>query len=296
MSIYDESVYNIFYYFFLVLYILSSKGSIDMKYLFFTGSRGSYSNLLRAEVEEGLKRYSNQSILTEEDIKHLPLPVQKYIRYTGAVGKEKLHNFRAVFKGGIKPNPDSDFLDFSSTQYNFIDQPTRAFYIKSKMYGVPFDGLHLYKGSSATMQIKVASLFQVADAKGPEMNKGETVTMFNDMCFLGPASLIDKNIKWETVDSLTVKAKFTNTENTITALLYFNDKGELIKFSSDDRYESADGKVYKNYTWTTPIKNYKEFNGRKVATYGEAIWHKPSGEFCYGKFNLAEIEYNCRGF
>ena len=256
----------------------------------------SYMNIFKAEVEKGLKRFSTEALLTEEDIKHLPIPVQKYLIYTGSLGKEKLQNFKAVCTGGIKPKPESDFLDFKSVQYNFFDEPTRAFYIESKMYGLPFDGLHLYVGPIATMQIKIASLFQIVDAKGPEMNKGETVTMFNDMCFVAPASLISKNIEWETIDSLTVKARFTNQGNTINAILYFNEKGELINFSSNDRYESADGKVYNNYEWTTPIKNYKDFNGRKSASYGEAIWHKPDGEFCYGKFNIINIEYNCREY
>lgn len=256
----------------------------------------SYQNLFKAEVVKGLERFSTPSILNEEEIKHLPLAVQKYLRYSGAIGKEKPQNIKAVFKGEIKTNPDSDFLDFNSIQYNFFDQPTRAFFIKSKLFLLPFEGLHLYVGPNATMQIKVASLFQVVDAKGPEMNKGETVTMFNDMCLMAPASLIDKNIEWETIDSLTVKAKFTNEGNSITATLYFNEKDELVNFVSDDRYESADGKVYKNFRWSTPISNYKDFNGRKVATYGEAIWEKPSGKFIYGKFNLVEIEYNNREF
>jgi hypothetical protein len=256
----------------------------------------SYKNVFKFEVGKGLKRSSANVILKEEEISCLPSPVQKYIIYSGAIGKEKLQNFRAVFQGGIKPSAGSNFLDFHSVQYNFFDNPTRAFYIKSKMYGIPFDGLHLYSGQNATMQIKIASLFQVADAKGIKMNKSETVTMFNDMCFFAPASLIDKNIEWETIDSLKVKAKFTNQGNTIAAILFFNNKGELINFSSFDRYETADGKIYNNYEWTTPVKNYKENNGRKTASYGEAIWHKPEGEFCYGKFNLLEIEYNCKEF
>jgi hypothetical protein len=253
----------------------------------------SYKNLFKTEVEKGLKQYSKQDILTIDDIKYLPLPVQKYIIYTGSLGKEKVQNIRVACNGEIKPKPESGFLNFNSIQYNFFNTPTRAFYIKSKMYGLPFDGLHLYVGPNATMQIKIASLFQVVDAKGPEMNKGETVTMFNDMCFFAPASLINKNIEWETIDSFHVRARYTNAGNTISAILFFNEKGELINFSSNDRYESSDGKVYKNYEWTTPIKDYKEFHGRKLASYGEAIWHEPEGEFCYGKFHIIDVEYNC---
>lgn len=254
---------------------------------------GSYKNRFKATVEEGLQRTEKQAILTQDDIDHLPEPVQKYLIYCNALGKEKVQNFRVVFDGLFKPNTDSDFTEFQAVQYNFYDQPTRAFYMKLKMFGLPLEGLHIYSGPSATMQIKIASLFEVVNARGPEMNKGETVTMFNDMCFLAPPTLIDKNIAWKTIDSLTVEAQFTNQNNTITAILYFNEKGELVDFASDDRYASADGKTYQQYKWTTPISDYKEFNDRRIASYGEAIWHKPDGPYCYGKFNVKDIQYNC---
>ena len=252
----------------------------------------SFNNVYSSEVNNGLTNYKSPSILTKEDLQHLPLPVQKYIIYSGAVGQEKIVNFKAVFKGQIKPKPNSEFLDFAAEQFNFYGQPTRLFYIKSKMFGLPFEGLHIYKNANATMKIKVASLFNIANAKGAKMNKSETVTFFNDMCFLAPATLIDKNIEWEQIDTLTTKAKFTLGNNTISAVLYFNEKGQLINFTSKDRYESADGRIYRSYEWKTPLSNYKNFNGRRIASYGEAYWVKPKGDFCYGKFNLLDIKYN----
>jgi hypothetical protein len=144
------------------------------------------------------------------------------------------------------------------------------------------------------MKIKIASLFEVVNAKGEKMNQGETVTVFNDMCLMAPAALIDADVEWQTIDSLTVKATYKNGAITITATLYFNETGELINFVSNDRFMSADGKTYKNFPWSTPARDYKDFGGRKVPGYGEAIWHMPEGEYCYGKFNLQMVEYNCR--
>ncbi|MBM4171488.1 MAG: hypothetical protein FJ214_06435 [Ignavibacteria bacterium] len=87
----------------------------------------SYKNIFKAEAIIGLNRYTQQPILTEQDLAHLPIQVQKYIIYCGALRKEKIHNFKAVFVGGIKPKPNSDFLEFKSIQYNFYDEPTRDF-------------------------------------------------------------------------------------------------------------------------------------------------------------------------
>jgi hypothetical protein len=253
----------------------------------------SFQNVYKTEVQKRLKAITDIPVVSEEDINHLPDPVKKYLHYVGAIGKPRVHNCRVVFKGSMKRTKDSKWMDISSRQYNFFADPARFFYIESALYGIPFDGLHAYAGNSATMQIKVASLFQVANARGEKMNQGENVTMFNDMCFMAPATLIDKNIQWETIDSLTVKARFTNNNITISALLYFNEKGELTNFVSDDRFYCEDGKNYYSYQWSTPVKEYKDLDGRKVPASAEAVWHMPGEDFCYARFYTQEVEYNC---
>lgn len=253
----------------------------------------SFANLYKAEVRKGLANMADMPVVREEEIAHLPAPVQKYLRTAGVIGKPHVRNMRVRCTGQIRPKVDGGWLDFESQQYNFFDNPARLFFIESSMYGLPFDGLHSYVGPTAIMQIKVAAMLLVVDAKGPEMNQGETVTMFNDMCIMAPATLINGKIQWEPVDSLTAKATFTNEGNTISAILYFNESGELVNFTSDDRYLSEDGNVYKKFRWSTPMKNYKELGGIKIASYGEASWQTPDGEFVYGKFNIQDVEYNC---
>lgn len=256
----------------------------------------SFQNRYKTEVQQRLKQTPVVTPVTPADIQHLPIIVQKYLEFSGAIGKPKVYNFRAVFQGSMQQSAEGRWLDITSRQYNFFGDRARLFYIQSSLYGIPFDGLHAYIGNQATMQIKIASLFQVADAKGEKMNQGETVTMFNDMCFLAPATLIDTTIHWQAIDSLQVKAQFTNQGNTITALLTFDENGQLLDFISGDRFRSPDGITYEQFPWSTPVKNYKQFEGRMVPTYAEAIWHTPQGESCYAKFSLQEIEYNCRDF
>jgi hypothetical protein len=110
---------------------------------------------------------------------------------------------------------------------------------------------------------------------------------------MAPAALIDKRIEWTSIDSLSAKATFTNGVNKITAILYFNEQGQLINFTSDDRYAIGD---MKQYRFSTPVKNYKLIDGRNVPTYGETIWHYPDGEFVYGKFTLKSVGYNVAEF
>lgn len=252
--------------------------------------------LYKKEVRAAFARISDikPEIITESDLEHLPPAVKKYLHYVGVVGKEKVMNVKIKFEGKIRSNPDDGWMTLTSEQYNFYDKPTRIFYIKARKMGIPAVGIHLYKNEKAIMRIKLAGLFTIVDARGPEMDQGETVTVFNDMCFMAPATLIDKNIQWEINDPLTIFAKFTNGKNSIGATLFFNEKGELINFISNDRFETADGKTYKNYPWSTPVKEYKNFKGIKVATSALTIYHRPDTDFCYGEFRVVGIEYNCK--
>ena len=241
-------------------------------------------------------RIIKSETLTEEDIQHLPSIVQRYLRYTGSIGKEKILNFRAEFTGGIRSKSSEDFMPLKSVQYNFTDNPTRLFYIVAKKKGIPAKGIHLYIDQKAIMLVKILGLFTVVDAKGKEMNQGETVTLFNDMCFMAPGTLIDRNIEWEQIDAITVNAKFTNGNISIGATLYFNDEGELVNFLSNDRFETTDGKTYKNYPWLTPVTGYTSVNGYRLPSGAKLIYEHPDEDMCYGEFTLKSIEYNCKGF
>jgi len=236
--------------------------------------------------------FSNKDLLTEVDLASLPTPIQKYIRYTGAVNKPKVKNMKIAFDGEMREK-GKDFFKFTSVQYNFFDDPTRLFFMKATMFAAPVLAYHRYQNATATMQVKLLALFNVVNVKGIEMNKAETVTVFNDMCLMAPASLIDKRIEWIAIDSLSVKATFTNGINKITALLYFNEQGQLVNFISDDRYAIGD---MKQYRFSTPVKEYVQMDATNIWKYGETIWHYPDGEFVYGKFTLKSIEYNVTAF
>lgn len=241
-------------------------------YLFYQS--GKLKRIFRDETAKALTESSGQEgrILTEEDLKHLPEQVRKYLRYVGAVGREKVRNFRIVFGGEFKTAPDREWEGMKATQYSEIKDVKRLYYMEMKMGGLPVVGLHKYEDTTAIMLIKLAGLITVGDGRGSEMNKGETVTVFNDMCMFAPASLIDERIEWEVVDPLTVKGTLNNKGIKVSALLYFNEKGELINFVSDDRYYSPTGKTYQKVRWSTPAGEYRDYDGVRISSGGQAVW------------------------
>lgn len=157
--------------------------------------------------------------------------------------------------------------------------------------GLPATGLHLYQDKTATFEVKLLNWLPVVSARGEKMNQAETVTLINDMCFIAPATLIDKRIAWEQIDELSVKAVYANGDISVSAILYFNEKGELINFISPDRFET-DGKKYQSYPWKTPVSEYKERNGYVLPSKAKLIYEKSDGDFTYGELEYKEVKYN----
>ncbi len=233
-----------------------------------------------------------ENALSKEETAHLPACVQKYLDYTSAIGKSKPQNMCIEFDAEMYRKPGDKPMKSHSVQYNFFGNYSRLFLMKASKMSIPFRALHLYINGQAIFQVKVAELFKVVDIKGEELTKAETVTLLNDMCIFAPGSLIDKRLTWNEIDSLSTEVTLTNGKYVVSANLYFNEGGELMNFVSDDRSALQDDGTMKQVCWSTPVSDYKEFDGRKIPTSGKTIWKYPEGDFTYGVFTLKSIKYN----
>jgi hypothetical protein len=258
----------------------------------------SFSKKYKNDVKIGLQQTAALpvSLLTQSDIAGLPELVQAYIRHSGSIGKPKVVNFKITFTGQLRKNNQSAWMPFASEQYNFIESAQRLFFMKATMKHLPVAGYHCFKNGEAFMDIRLFSLFKVQYQTGKEMGIAETVTFFNDMCCMAPATLIDKRITWGTIEGNKVKATFTNNGIAISAWLHFNEQGALINFISNDRYAASDDNSMKQIPWSTPLKDHKTINGHKLGGYTDAIYHYPEGDLIYGTFKIVNIEYNLKAF
>lgn len=253
----------------------------------------SFSNNYNSEVLRQRKSDARQSIqvLVKGDLEHLPQPVRQYIINSGAVGQPRVRNFKVELAGMIRKR-DGAWMPFTSVQHNFIANTTRLFFMDAVMKQLPVAGYHSFKNGVAFMDIRVVSLFRVQYAAGEVMNKAETVTFFNDMCCLAPATLIDPRITWIDGGDGRVNATFTLRGVTITADLFFNENNELINFVSDDRPAFQDDGMFQFVPWSTPLSRYDNRLGYHLPRHAEAIYHYSEGDFAYGTFEVVKVFYN----
>jgi hypothetical protein len=229
---------------------------------------------------------ASRVLLSEADLAALPPPVQRHVRRTGAIGKPRPALLQWVFDAEMVRKPGQAALPGVAEQFDRFDMPQRVFFMRSKMFGLPVAVLHRYEGTQASMTVRVASLFNVVDLHSDELARTETVTLLNDLVFFAPAWLADPRLSWRAVNLQRAEVTFTNGPHVVSAALHFDDAGDLVNFTSEDRSLLQDDGSFKRFRWSTPMRGYREFDGLRLPSAGDAVWHLPEGDFIYGRFTL----------
>ncbi len=251
----------------------------------------AFKNKVKNEVKELFKnKETKPRIVTEEDIKNLPEPVQRYLRYAQVIGREEIKTVRLKQKGFIRANEKQKWMPFEAEQYYNTNPPGFIWYANAKP--VPFPLIKVrdrfYEGRG-NMLVKLLGLKKIADATGYEMDQGALVRYLNEIMWF-PTAYLSDYIHWEPVDSNSSKATISYKGVTASAVIYFNEKGEVTSFITK-RYRDVNGKFVME-TWSTPIKGYKEINGIMIPAKGKAVWNLSSGDFSYITLEITDIEYN----
>ncbi len=237
-------------------------------------------------------------VVTEDDLTRLPGSVAAYLRRTGSVGQPRVTSFRAGIHGRIRASASAVWMPFTGEQVNtYGPDSCRLFLMDASLHGMPVDVLHVFVGNAATMRVRAASLVPMVDAAGPQMDRAETVTLFNDLCVLAPAALVDADVTWAVLGPDRVHATFTRGPQTVGADLVFDDRQELVDFVSDDRMAgSADGRSFTARRWSTPLTEYRDVGQRRLPNRGDARWGGPSPDppFTYLELTVDAIDYNVR--
>lgn len=253
---------------------------------------------MRFEADSMIHNYVQQArqirprIITEADLVPLPDPVQRYLRFAGVIGKPQVRCARVAQSGVLRTTPTQNWMPIEAMQYSTLaGSLSRTWYAVAKKGPVALmKARDRYDNGVGHMLIKLLSLFTVADVRGSEMDISALLIFFNDMV-MWPTAFLDKALTWEAIDVTSARATLHLCDRQASAILHFNERAELIDFVSDERYRSV-GNDQLRTKWSTPLRNYREVNGFRIPTEGEACWHLPEGEFCYIKIKIDEVLYD----
>src|SRR5450755_2784045 len=94
----------------------------------------SYRAEFHRLVNNALAEPAQDAIVTESELAHLPAPVARYVRQSGAVGRPRVTNFRARAHGRIRGGADKPWMSFVAEQVNtYGPAPSRLFFMDATM-------------------------------------------------------------------------------------------------------------------------------------------------------------------
>ncbi len=233
---------------------------------------------------------SKDRLVTADMLQHLPEPVQRYMNYTGVVGKPWINTVRIKYSGQFRMAADKPWLPIRAEQFYTTNPPGFVWNAQLKMAGLwLMRGHDTYKAGHGHMFGKLAGFFTIFDARGEEMDQGSMLRYLNEMTWF-PIALLGDNITWQAVDDHAADVTFTDCGKRVTARLIFDDAGRLTNFITQ-RYRENKGKFSLD-TWTTPMTEYGLLGGLNLPIRGQAVWKLPSGDLPYADLKLTEVEYN----
>jgi hypothetical protein len=250
-----------------------------------------FDRLVNEEVKtlysETIRR---DEVITDNMLQDLPPPVQRYMRYSGVVGKPWINTVNLKQIGQMKTGPQGKWFPIVAEEYYSTNPPSFIWRVWSPKKWLPIiHGRDSYQDGKGQLLIKLLSLFSVADSKGEELDQGAMMRYLNEMMWF-PTAFLGKNISWKAIDENSAEVTFTVKDKSVNAIMYFNSEGKLINFVAK-RYMSK-GTGFSLETWETPILGYSEVNGFNLPTKGSAVWKLEDGDYKYIYISVNKVEYN----
>lgn len=250
--------------------------------------------LFLSEVKEFLYLSVNdQKFIQKSDVSYLPDPVQRYLKFSGFAGNPQSDVTEVLWADSkIRFSLDKKWISLSTQQYIFASSSTRLAYMHTQMAGfLPFDGRDRYDNGSGHMYGKLAKMITVFNNRSQEVALGGAVVLLAES-LLEPTIAIQNYITWEPVNANTARATLRNGNLEVRGRFFFNEKGEYIRFESDDRPFDLGKGVYKIRPFSITLGEYHEVDGFKMPNRVSATWHLEDGDFTYWDGQISGLRRN----
>ena len=244
----------------------------------------SFQKAVQIHSEQPL---SQSGIFTEQEIEPLPEPVRHHLKAAGYIGKPKPARVTAYMRSvPLKDSNDKPPMIVDYTLCSYAYEPVRLAYIKTSVFGLPFEAFDSTQGGVGFMKGVIAKAFTLFNETGPEMDKAQLMTYLGE-CFLLPTSIIGGFITWEPIDGNSAKATISYRGISGSGIFTFSDTGFVRSFYTDERARIGKGGEIDYPGWSVVYEDFREKAGIYTPKRAKTIWHEKDGDLVY--FDASDI-------
>lgn len=230
---------------------------------------------------------SEPEVVTEDDLRALPEPVQRWLRWAQIVGKPIPATVRLTQEGRFRQGEGQPWMPFTAEEVFTTDPPGFVWKTTMRMApGLAIVGRDAYVAGRGSVEMRVLGLIPVAQASGSALDQGALLRYLNEVLWFPAAALSPFITTWEPVDAHAACATMRFEGATGTATFFFDDAGRPVDMVAE-RQDLARGRLE---TWSTPLREYGELEGVRIPAAGQGVWRYDTGDFAYIDLRITSLE------
>lgn len=238
-----------------------------------------------SDAEASKKRVKPGSLITREMVDALPVPVARYLSYSGVVGKPAVGSVWIRQTGRMRSASDKPWMPITAVEAYSIDPPGFDWKGTVRLGGIPLIRPHdVYAGGRGRMQVTLAGLIKLWDLEGDQMDQGSLMRYLNEMVWF-PTAFLGANTTWSPIDERSAQVSISDHGRTATASMHFDELGRPADFVAH-RYRHLGKGRFSWEEWATPFTEHGEFGGFRLPIAGRAEWRLSSETLVYAELRL----------
>ncbi len=276
-------------------------GAIPNLIILVVASVSLFSSAFDKKTEEEISVILNQKenvsedIITGKELENLPIPVAKWLKKSGIVGKEKIRT--VCLKQNILMKTDPDQKEWSeATAEQFFSTDNPSFVWKIDMNKPPFiriTGRDKFVNGKGDILIKMFSAWNIVHASGKKTDESVMQRFLAETVWF-PSAVLSPYIEWKSIDSLSAQATMKYMGTSASGTFFFNEEGDFIAFKTL-RYKDSE-KDDKPREWIVEVKKHAVINGIKIPVKLEVSWMLETGKWTWLILDIEFINYNYSGY
>lgn len=245
----------------------------------------------RAEGAVAAAGLQGDPAVTEDDLLGIPEPIQRWLRWSGALGRRRVSVLRMVHGGRFKAGPTRPWMPIHGEYVVTTRAPSFHWYGDMTLApGLHAAAIDSYLAGEGRMQVKALSAITVVDARDAETARSAFGRCVAELC-MTPTFFLDRDrVRWEAVDRSHARCEVRDGRLSTTAEVFVHDDGALDRIEVMRAFDRGGGR-FTMERFTGTASRPATWDGRRLAGRFDGSWNLPEGDLHYVAFDVERASF-----
>jgi len=231
------------------------------------------------------------AVVTEDDLRDLPEPMARHLRFTGAVGKKRISAAHIIHSGRFKPGANRRWMPITGEYFITTRKPSFFWYAKlAVLPGISVVALDSYAAGMGRMVVKVMSLVTLVDVSSRQVSASAFGRCVAEL-IMAPTFFLDRGqVRCVQTGADSVRCTVTDGALSTDADLFVNPDGSLDRMELMRYFDRGKGNATLE-RFTARGSRPTSFDGRILASRMDGFWNLTGGDLHYVSFDIDRVEF-----